>query len=469
VNAVEGKARTLTVVGLCLALFMTLLDSTVVNLALPAIADDLGVRMAGLQWIIDAYILVFASLLLSAGALGDRWGRRHVFIAGMAVFCVGSLVCALAGSLAVLVAGRMVQGVGAAALLPGTMSILAAAFPDERERARAIGIWSGTSGLALLVGPPLGGLLVHVAGWPSVFYLNLPLGAVAIFLAARTFPEARYARRAADLPGQALAIAGLAALTYALIEGARVGWGTPLIVGALAVAVLALGGFLVVESRAADPMLPLRLFTRPRFASATAVIFLVGFGLLGSFFFLSLFLQQVQHHSAAAAGVRLLPAMAAVVVAAPLAGRLAGRLGSRGPMTAGLAIASAGLLLMLTVGEDTPYAALWPVLVLFGLGLGLTMSPTNAAIIGSVDQRQAGLASAVGMTMQQAGSLIGIALLGSVAGASTGLAGAAASGGFVAGMHQAFLLAGLAYAAGALIALVFMREKSPVGVRRPAA
>ncbi|WP_214317635.1 DHA2 family efflux MFS transporter permease subunit [Nonomuraea sediminis] len=449
----EARARTLTVVGLCLALFMTLLDSTVVNLALPAIAEDLDVRIAGLQWIIDAYILVFASLLLSAGALGDRWGRRRVFIAGMVVFCAGSLVCALAGSLAVLVAGRMVQGMGAAALLPGTMSILAAAFPDERERAKAIGIWSGTSGLALLLGPPAGGALVHFAGWPSVFYLNLPLGAVAIFLAARVFPETRDPRRGADVPGQVLAIAGLAALTYALIEGGRAGWTSPLILGALGVAVAALTGFLLVERRAADPMVPLRLFARPRFASGTAVIFLVGFGLLGSFFFLSLFLQQVQRYSAAESGVRLLPAMAAVVVAAPIAGRLAGRVGSRAPMTAGLALAGTGLLLLVTVGERTPYGSWWPVLVLFGLGLGLTMSPTNAAIIGAVDQRQAGLASAVGMTMQQVGGLIGIALLGSVVGAA---------GGFVLGMHRAFLIAGAAFLVGAVIAFAFMRERRRV-------
>src|SRR4051812_45356380 len=203
---------------------MTLLDSTVVNLALPTIASDLGVRLAGLQWIVDAYVLVLASLLLSAGALGDRLGRRQVFVAGMVAFDAGSLLCALAPSLSVLIAGRVVQGAGAAALLPGTMSILATAFPGERERARAIGVWSGTSGLALLLGPPVGGLLVKYAGWPSIFYLNLPLGLVAIVLALRVFPDSGERRGGADLPGQVLAVIALTTLTYALIEGNRHGW-----------------------------------------------------------------------------------------------------------------------------------------------------------------------------------------------------------------------------------------------------
>jgi EmrB/QacA subfamily drug resistance transporter len=462
---VNPRARALTVIGLCLALFMTLLDSTVVNLALPTIASDLGVRLSGLQWIVDAYILVLASLLLSAGALGDRWGRRQVFVAGMTAFDLGSLVCALAPSLPVLVAGRVVQGAGAAALLPGTMSILATAFPDERDRARVIGVWSGTSGLALLLGPPVGGLLVRYAGWPSIFYLNLPLGVAAIALALKVFPDSGERRNGADLPGQALAVIALTTLTYALIEGNRHGWRTPLIAGLLLLALVTFAAFLAVEARREDPMLPLRLFTVTRFAAANAVIFLVGFGLLGSFFFLSLYLQQVQGYSPAEAGTRLLPVMAAVVVAAPLAGRLAGRFGSRGPMTAGLTLAGAGLLLLITVNAGSAYGSWWPYLVVLGLGLGLTMSPTNAAIVGSVDGRQAGTASAVGMTSQQVGSLIGIALLGAIVGAGTTVGSQVRTSGadFATGMHRAFLVAGLAYLAGAVIAVTLTREPSARG------
>jgi MFS transporter, DHA2 family, methylenomycin A resistance protein len=453
---VNARARTLTLVGLCLALFMTLLDSTVVNLALPTIASDLGVRLSGLQWIVDAYVLVLASLLLGAGTLGDRWGRRNVFVAGMAAFDAGSLVCALAPTLPVLIAGRVVQGAGAAALLPGTMSILASAFPGESERARAIGVWSGTSGLALLLGPPVGGVLVRYAGWPSIFYLNVPLGLVAIALALRVFPDSGERRRGADVPGQVLAVLALTTLTYALIEGNRHGWRTPLIAGLLAVAVVAFAAFAAVEARRADPMLPLRMFAGLRFAAANAVIFLVGFGLLGSFFFLSLYLQQVQGYSPAEAGTRLLPVMAAVVVAAPLAGRLAGRFGSRGPMSAGLTVAGAGLLLLITVDPHTSYGTWWPYLVLLGLGLGLTMAPTNAAIVGSVDGRQAGTASAIGMTSQQVGSLIGIALLGAIVGAGTGVGTSVrtSADAFADGMHRAFLVAGIAFLAGAVIALL---------------
>jgi DHA2 family methylenomycin A resistance protein-like MFS transporter len=470
---VNRRARVLTLVGLCLALFMTLLDSTVVNLALPAIASDLGVRLAGLQWIVDAYILVLASLLLGAGTLGDRWGRRRMFVAGMVAFDAGSLICALAPSLATLVVGRIVQGAGAAALMPGTMSILTTAFPDERERARVIGIWSGTSGLALLLGPPVGGLLIHSLGWPAIFYLNLPLGLVAIALALRVFPESGERRRGADLPGQVLAVITLTTLTYALIEGNRHGWRTALIAGLFAAAVAAFAAFLAVESRREDPMLPLRLFTIARFSSANAVIFLVGFGLIGSFFFLSLYLQQVQGYSAAEAGTRLLPVMAAVVVAAPQAGRLAGRFGSRGPMTAGLTLAGTGLLLLTTVDAGAGYGTWWPYLVLFGLGMGLTMAPTNAAIVGSVDGRQAGTASAVAMTVQQVGSLLGIAILGAVVGAGTsvGTAVHASARDLQDGIHRAFLVAGIAYLAGAVIAVTFTRERarSPRAVSRPEA
>ena len=458
------RARTLTLIGLCLALFMTLLDSTVVNLALPTIASDLGVRLSGLQWIVDAYVLVLASLLLSAGALGDRWGRRNVFVAGMVAFDAGSLVCALAPTLPVLIAGRVVQGAGAAALLPGTMSILASAFPGERDRARAIGVWSGTSGLALLLGPPVGGVLVRYVGWPSIFYLNVPLGLVAIVLALRVFPDSGERRSGADVPGQALAVIALTTLTYALIEGNRHGWRTPLIAGLLVIAVVAFAAFAAVEARRTDPMLPLRMFARLRFAAANAVIFLVGFGLLGSFFFLSLYLQQVQGYSPAEAGTRLLPVMAAVVVAAPLAGRLAGRFGSRGPMSAGLTVAGAGLLLLITVGPHTGYGSWWPYLVLLGLGLGLTMAPTNAAIVGSVDGRQAGTASAIGMTSQQVGSLIGIALLGAIVGAGTGAGTSVrtSADAFADGMHRAFLVAGIAFLAGAVIALATQGRGAPV-------
>ncbi|MFF5173717.1 MFS transporter [Micromonospora sp. NPDC000089] len=414
-------SRTAVLVVVCLALFMALLDSTAISLTLPAMRADLDADLTGLVWIADGYVLVFAALLLTSGSLGDRIGRAPMFLAGLATFTAGSAVCAGAPGVEVLVAGRIVQGLGAALVTPQTLAILSHTFPGARERARAFGIWSGVSALALLLGPVLGGLLAAHFGWRSVFLVNLPVGALALALGARVLlgrdgtarPDGPL-RRVVDLPGQVLAVVWLGTLTFALVEGSRYGWRSPVITGLFTASVLALVVLLAVERRAAHPMLHLELFRSATFSASTLVIGLVAFGMYASFFLVSLFLQQAQGYSAAQAGVRFLPAMSAVMVASPLAGLLAGRVGARVPVAAGAVLMGAALLLLARVGTDAPYASWWPLLVSFGVGIGLVIPPVNSALMGSVRPERASLASATGETGQQVGALIGIAVLGAL-------------------------------------------------------
>ncbi|SCF00046.1 drug resistance transporter, EmrB/QacA subfamily [Micromonospora viridifaciens] len=417
----SAPARTAVLVVVCLALFMALLDSTAISLTLPAMRADLGADLTGLVWIADGYVLVFAALLLTSGSLGDRLGRAPMFLAGLATFTVGSAVCAYAPLLEVLVAGRVLQGLGAALVTPQTLAILSHTFPEPRERARAFGVWSGVSALALLLGPVLGGVLAAHWGWRSVFLVNLPVGAVALVLGARSLlgrdgtarPDGPL-RRVVDLPGQLLAVLWLGTLTFAVVEGSRYGWGSPLIVGLLLVSLAALAALLAVERRSAHPMLHLELFSSATFSASTLVIGLVAFGMYASFFLVSLFLQQAQDYSAAEAGVRFLPAMSAVMVASPLAGLLAGRVGSRVPVVTGTLLMGGALLLLARVGTGDPYRGWWPLLVLFGAGIGLVIPPVNSALMGSVRADRAGLASATGETGQQIGALVGIAVLGAL-------------------------------------------------------
>ncbi len=341
--AVDRRTKILTLGAMCFALFMAMLDNTVVNVALPSIQLHFGSGVSGLQWIIDAYTLVFAAFMLTGGTLGDLYGRKRIFLIGLTVFTAGSLIAGLAPSLNALIAGRAIQGLGAAALLPGTLSILTQAFPDPKERAQAIGIWAGVSGMALAAGPIVGGALVDSLGWQSVFFLNIPIGIVAFIVALRVVRESRNPEgRHLDLPGQALAIIGLGTLTYALIEANHYGWTSALILGLFATAAIATGLFIWVELRSSSPMLDLSFFRNRTFAAAATVAGLVSFGMFGVFFFLTLFLQNVQGYSAFQMGLRSLPMTGAIIFTAPIAGNLAGRIGPRIPMTVGLAIVGVG-------------------------------------------------------------------------------------------------------------------------------
>jgi len=413
--AIDRRTKILTLGAMCFALFMAMLDNTVVNVALPSIQDHFGSGVSGLQWIVDAYTLVFAAFMLTGGTLGDIYGRKRTFLVGLTIFTVGSLLAGLAPSLNALIAGRAVQGLGAAALLPGTLSILTQTFPDPKERAQAIGIWAGVSGLALAAGPIVGGVLVDTLGWQSVFFLNIPIGIVALIVAARIVKESKNPEgRHLDLPGQILAIVTLGSLTYALIEANDYGWTSPLILGLFATAVVAGALFLWTELRSTSPMLQLQFFRDRTFAAAATVAGFVSFGMFGIFFFLTLFLQNVQGYSAFQAGLRSLPMTGAIIVVAPLAGQIAGRVGSRLPMTVGLTIVGVGMLLMQRISPDMPYSALWWNLLMLGVGMGLVMAPMTAAVMSAVPRERAGMASATSNASREVGGVFGIALLGAI-------------------------------------------------------
>jgi EmrB/QacA subfamily drug resistance transporter len=411
----ERKTKYVTLGTLCFALFMVMLDSTVVNLALPTIQTKLGAGLSGLQWIVDGYILVLAAFLLSGGTLGDMYGRRRAFIGGAAVFTLGSLACALAPSTGVLIGARAVQGLGAALMMPSTLSILTNTFPDPRERAKAIGIWAGVSGLALAIGPLVGGGMVDTLGWQSIFYINIPVGIVAIVLALRFVPESRdRAGRSLDLPGQVLAVVGLGTLTYGLIEAENYGWSSARIVTCFVIAAIALAAFAFVEIRSSSPMLQLKFFRDRTFLGANLVGLIVSFGFFGVVFFLSLFMQQVQGYTPFEAGLRQLPTTLGVMVMAILSGRIVSHIGPRLPMAIGLTVNGTALLLMTTVQADTPYSQWWFYMALTGIGMGLVMSPMTAAIMGSVPPARAGMASATSNTLRQLGSVFGVAVLGTI-------------------------------------------------------
>jgi MFS transporter, DHA2 family, methylenomycin A resistance protein len=436
-----SRQRTLTLVVMCVGMFLVLLDVTVVNVALPRLRADLGAGVGSLQWIVDGYAVALASLMLPCGDLGDRHGHKRVVLTGLAAFGAGSLAAGLAPGPGLLIAGRVVQGVGAALLLPGTLAVVSRAYPDAAQRARAIGIWAAISSLALPAGVIAGGALVDGPGWRWAFLVNLPVIAVALPVTARVVRESREpSARAPDVPGAVLAAALLATVTFAIIAGSPVA-------GVAAVALL--GALAAVERRQTEPMLPAALLRRPSFGAANAVGAAMNLGTLGTLFVLTLFLQDVQGHSALGAGLAILPAFGLLSVVAPLSGRLVGRVGPRAPMVLGLLVAAGGLALL---AED----ALLVASVLWGLGLGLLTPAVVAAAMGAVPADRAGLAAAVNNTARQAGGAIGIAAAGAVAGSP-------ARAGFVHAFHAVALGAAALYVAAAAgaWAAVPSRERTP--------
>ncbi|MGM7643942.1 DHA2 family efflux MFS transporter permease subunit [Nocardia sp. JW2] len=422
----------------CLGQFMVLLDNTIVGAALPDMQHRLNTQLTGLQWIVDAYVLVVAMLLLSGGIFADRFGRKRVYLTGVAVFTAASVLCSLAPSLGWLVAGRVLQGVGAAALSPASLALLAAAYPAPQERIKAIGLWAGLSGIGLAAGPVAGGVLTDAFGWPAIFLVNLPIGAILLLAGLRTLDETRNPNSPAiDLPGTALSVLGVGVLTYGLIEGGARGWTSPLILGSFAVAAILLAAFVAVEARRRAPMLPLRLFRQRLFTVSNTAMIVVGFALMGSSFFFSQFFVYVQGSSILRAGLQTLPLSLAMVIVSPYAGRLAARYGFRIVATTGLALAGLGLLTLGMVHADTGYANVWWRLGVIGIGFGLTMSPLTGAAIQAVSPQEGGLASGISSTTRQIGAVLGVAALGAVV--RTQQSGGAS---FETGLDTAFLVAG---------------------------
>ena len=447
----EGSPRTVLFV-MCTGYFLVLLDVTIVNVALPRIGSDLGTDIGGLQWVVDGYALALAALMLTSGTAGDLYGHRRVVLAGLVVFGAGSLACGLAPGVPALVAARVVQGVGAALLLPGTLAIISRAFPDDAARARAIGIWAGTGSLALPAGPLLGGALTETLGWRAIFLLNVPIVLVALVWTAAIVRESREEQaRHLDVPGLLLGSLLLLATTYAFIEGGRTGADAPQVLVATALAVLTVPTLAVVElRRGEEAMLPVALLRRPAFDAANVVAGIMNMGTLGTLFVLMLFLQSVQDRSALLAGAAVIPLFAPLAVIAPLGGRITSRIGSRLPAAAGLLLATAGLALLALVAPHSPYLVLLPAFLLWGIGMGFLTPAVVAAAIAAVPADRSGLASAMNNTARQTGGAIGIAVAGAVAGQPGDETR------FVRGFHAVALGAAGLYAAAAVLALLVL-------------
>jgi EmrB/QacA subfamily drug resistance transporter len=454
---------------------MIMLDNTVVNVALPTIQRDLGAQLSELEWIVTAYALTFAALLLTGGKLADLLGRRLIFVAGLAVFASASLACALAPSAGFLIAARAVQGVGGALLNPASLSIVAATFPP-RERGMAIGIWAGVSASALAVGPLVGGLLTEHVGWSSIFFINVPIGAVAIVASMLLIDESRDMSEVQRLDPLGLVTSGLGlfALTYALIEGNSHGWSSDRIVGAFTLAVLALAAFVVLELRQRHPMLDLGLFRNTTFLGANVVFLLIVLAMFGVLFFVSLYLQNVLGYSPVKAGAAFLPMTLAIVLVAPLAGRLSDRVGSRWLITGGLLLVATQLFYLSRLGTDESYWSLVPAMLMGGIGMASAMPSATAAALSGVSVEKAGVGSAVVNTSRQLGGSLGIALMGAIVAHEVG--DRLSPDAFVHGLSVALLVADVIALAGAATAVALIRSHAVpepgVGastVRRPEA
>jgi EmrB/QacA subfamily drug resistance transporter len=411
----EGNRRWWTLAAMCFALFMVMLDNTVVNVALPSIQEDLGASLSGLEWTVNIYTLTFAVLLVTGGRLGDILGRRRMFLFGVVVFAVSSAAIGLAPDQGWLVAGRAVQGVGAAFMMPATLSIITVTFPPE-ERGKAIGTWAGVSALALAIGPVVGGALTEYVSWRAIFFLNLPvaIGAVAVTLFAARESRDETTRHTIDLPGIVTLTAGLSALVLALIEGNAWGWGSPQLVALLAVAAVGLVSFFVIENRVREPMVDFSLFRSRTFLGSNAVAFIVSFAMLAMFFFTALYMQNMLGYSAIEAGVRFLPSTLMIVLIAPLAGRLTDRIGPRPLMVAGMTLTTIALFLQTRIDVDTGYGLLLPAFIVMGIGMALVMSPMSTAAMNAVEPHKAGVASGILSMSRMVGGTFGVAALGAL-------------------------------------------------------
>jgi EmrB/QacA subfamily drug resistance transporter len=408
------RGRRLLVLAICcMSLLIVGLDNTIVNVALPAIQRDLHASVSGLQWTISAYTLVLASLLLLSGSTGDRIGRRRTFQAGLVIFTLGSLLCSLAPGLGWLIAFRIVQAIGGSMLNPVAMSIITNVFTEPRERAQAIGIWGGVVGISLALGPVVGGALIDSIGWRAIFWINIPVGVAALVLTALFVPESRAAApRRPDVVGQVLVFAFLITLTYGIIEGPAIGWGSPVIVGAFVAAAVAMATLVGYERRRYQPLIDLRFFSSVPFSSAT-VMAVCGFAALAGFLFLNtLYLQNVREFTPLHAGVATLPLAVMSVLFAPVSGRWVGARGPRVPLViAGVGVAVAGLMLT-SLDNHTPIAYILVSYAIFGFGFGWLNAPITNTAVSGMPREQAGVAAAIASTSRQVGQSLGVAVIG---------------------------------------------------------
>ncbi|MFF1602142.1 MFS transporter [Streptomyces mirabilis] len=441
--ALSARRRWTVLAVCCLSMFLVGLDTTIVNVGLPAIGHGLGIGTRSLEWTVDAYTLVLASLLISSGALADRFGRRRVFQVGLVVFGAASLVCAIAPSVGVLIAARAVQGIGASMLSPVALAIVVNAMPDPRERAQAIGVWASVFGLSMAAGPVTGGALIAGFGWRSVFWINAPVIVAALVLSALFVPESRAPRaQRLDLPGQALLTVVIGVSVGVLIEGPRIGWASLPALVAYAIAAVAAVGFVSVESRRSEPLMDLRLYRHPVFSSAVLGAVAVFVALNVTLLLNTLYLQHARGWTPLAAGVATLPMAVGATVCAPLSGRLVGRTGPRLPLVLAGGFITVGGLCLVGLGQHTSVLLLLSAYLLIGVGFGFANAPITNTAVSGLPSTRAGVAGAITSTARQLGSALGIAIAGGlVAGtAPAGLARASRPGWILVATCGLFLL-----------------------------
>jgi EmrB/QacA subfamily drug resistance transporter len=425
VRSLSARRKAIILVSCCLSLLIVSMDATIVNVAIPNIRADLGASASQLQWVIDIYTLVLASLLLLAGATGDRFGRRRTFQIGLTVFALGSLLCSLAPNIGTLIAARFVQAIGGSMMNPVAMSIVTQVFTGRVERARAIGVWGGVVGISMALGPIVGGALIQYVDWRAVFWINLPICALAILLTAIFVPESKSAvMRDLDAVGQGLGMAFLFGVVFVLIEGPVLGWNDARIIAVAVGAVLAFIAFLAYEARHRDPFIDLRFFRSIPFASAT-VIAVCAFAAWGAFLFMmSLYLQSERGFSAMQTGLIFLPVAIGALVFSPLSGRLVGRFGSRPSLLISGILIAAATLMLAGLTMTTPVWLLLTIFAVFGIGFAMVNAPVTTAAVSGMPIDRAGAASAIASTSRQVGVSVGVALCGSVAGAALAATGA---------------------------------------------
>jgi EmrB/QacA subfamily drug resistance transporter len=449
----DENRRWWTLGAMCFALFMLMLDNTVVNVALPSIQRDLHATLSALEWTINAYTLTLAVLMVTGGRLGDIFGRRRMFLFGVVVFGLSSLIIGFAPNEAVLVGFRALQGVGAAFMMPATLSIITQTFPAE-QRGMAIGTWAGVSAMALAIGPVLGGFLTQSVSWRAIFFINPPIAVIAIAVTLFATRESRdeTVGRSVDYPGIVTLTLSLTALVLALIEGNSWHWGSPAILGLFASAAVGLVAFAQIERRSRAPIVNFSFFRSRSFLGANLVAFFVTFAMFSQFFFLTLYMQNVLHYSPLQAGLRFLPSTILIIIAGPIAGRLADRIGPRPLITLGLLIVSSALFIQSGITPHSGYGLLLPGFVLMGIGMGLVMSPMSTAAMNAVDRRKAGVASGTLSMNRMIGGTFGVAVMGALVAAiglanlnsslphvpaatRTAIANSLGSGGSVSGAH----------------------------------